>query len=182
MRRGLPRAVFIVAVICLAAAVVIATGLAGHVALGPDESKDSALVISLVCHATLGIAIAFIQCAIGITLGRLLFRRKDLPAAQALLLGLPASLVFLALAAAAALAAPAGGWLALICVVLLLAPLRAEVRSRAQLHSLMRQVAAVGFAAAVFGVWLGLLWHGPTATLPGWPSGDEVFYSSLPSG
>jgi hypothetical protein len=32
--------------------------------------------------------------------------------------------------------------------------------------------------ALIFGVWMALLWHGPTATLSGAPSGDIAFYAS----
>ena len=176
---ALQRAIFIIAAVCLVASVTVATGLLGRFALGPDEPKDAALVMTLVRHAGIGMAIAFIQCAISITLGRLVFRRHDLPAAQALLLGLPASLVFLTLGAVVWLAVPFGGWLTVGCVVWLLMPLRADVGSRAHLLALAKQAAAVGFPAAVFGIWLGLLWHGPTATLVGWPSGDQVYYTSL---
>src|SRR5260370_7609869 len=31
--------------------------------------------------------------------------------------------------------------------------------------------------AIAFGIWLGLLWHGPTETLSGSPSGDLTFYA-----
>ncbi len=170
---------FVIAMVSVVAAVMVATGMLGRVALGPDEPKDAALVISLVRHAAIGMALALVQCAIGITLGRLLFRRPDLPLAQALLLGLPASLAFLALAAVAALAVPFGGWLATGCAVLLLIPLRAELASRGRLLARAKQVVAISLPAAPFGIWLGLLWHGPTATLSGWPSGDQVYYTSL---
>jgi hypothetical protein len=179
LRIALARAMFIIAIVSLAASVLVATGMLGRVALGPDEPKDAALVVSLVRHAAIGMALALVQCAIAITLGRLLFRRPDIPVAQALLLGLPASLAFLALGAGTSLAVPFGGWLAVGCTVLLLIPLRGELGSRARLLARAKQVVAVGLPAALFGIWLGLLWHGPTATLSGWPSGDQVYYTSL---
>ncbi|MEP7070333.1 MAG: hypothetical protein ABI789_13885 [Usitatibacter sp.] len=179
LRYHVPRAALGLAGVCLVTAALSASGLVGHVALGPDEIKDPALVLSLVWHAALGIAIAFIQCAISITLGRMLFRRNDLPAAQALLLGLPASLAFATLGVGAVLVVPGGGWLFTSCVVLLLIPLRAELQAPGSARALLARVAATSVPAAVFGIWLGLLWHGPTATLAGWPSGDEVYYTTL---
>ena len=55
VHRGLPRAVFVIAVICLAVAVVVATGLVGRVALGPMSWNCSTKSMRLVPPAVSGL-------------------------------------------------------------------------------------------------------------------------------
>jgi hypothetical protein len=178
-RRIAARALFAAALAGLVGAVVVASGWIGRVALGPDEPKDAALVWSLLWHAGVGMLVTFVQCGLSIAVGRLLFRRQDLPASHALLYGFPASLALLALGSLATLTVPAGGMVTIAIFALLFLSLRRDAVKVTRWGPLVKRLAALSLPAAAFGIWLGLLWHGPTATLPGWPAGDQVFYTTL---
>jgi hypothetical protein len=180
-RTALCRVGLVAALVSFSVSALVASGFLGRAALGQDEPKDAALVLSLLTHASIGIAVTLVQCAISAGVGRFLFRRPDMPLAQAMLLGFPASLVLLALGALITLKVPGGSLLSLLVLAFLLLPLRKDSASLIRMRPALTGLAAVVMSAAAFGIWMGLLWHGPTATLPGWPAGDLVFYSSLVS-
>lgn len=173
------RTLFLAALAGLTGAAVLASGWVGPVVLGRGEPKDAELVWSLLWHSGVGIAVTLVQCGLSIAIGHLLFRRVDLPVSHAFLFGFPASFALVALGSLATLTLPGGGSItALIFAGLLLSLWRDATRVN-RWRSVLGAFAAMCLPAAAFGVWLGLLWHGPTATLSGWPAGDEVYYTTL---
>lgn len=163
-----------------AAATLLATGLVEHVVLtGQDAPKDADLVASLVGHAVLGVAVTLVQGGAAIVAGRLLLADSKMPAMTAFLYGLPASLVLLAVACAAMLLLPWGSLLVAAGLAALLLLLRRDIAQTREWRALATRIGALAIPSIAFGIWLGLLWHGPTASLPAWPAGDQVFYSTL---
>lgn len=165
--------------VLLMASLLTAAGVFGHVVLRVDEPKDAALVGSLVWHSVLGILITLIQCLVGAGAIRLFSPAEKTPFAAALLLGFPISLALLALLTVVALTLPWGHALAALGIAGLLARLRHDLPAVREWRRTAIMLAGLAVPALVFGIWLGLLWHGPTETLPGMPSGDLVFYTAL---
>lgn len=165
----------------LVVCVLLARGVLGHVVLGADEPKDAALVQSLVWHAAVGVLITFVQLAIGAGALRLCLRRTQMTLATAVVFGYPISLLLLAIGAAASLVLSWGREIAALVGLLLLASLRRDLPLPAEWSRVAALALALVLPSAAFGIWLALLWHGPTATLPGTPSGDLIYYSTLVS-
>ena len=108
----------------------------------------------------------------------LILRKRDAPLSLILLPAFPLCLVLFAIFSAIALLLPNGrivmGLLWLLCLL----PLSRWRPAPAELARLATALLGIIPFAMLFGLWLGLLWHGPTATLAGYPSGDLVFYAA----
>jgi hypothetical protein len=88
----------------------------------------------------------------------------------------PVSIVLLAALVSTALVIPSGRSIAVIVWLACLIPLTSWRPPRDQIVA--ASTAALGIIpfAVAFGIWLALLWHGPTETLPGSPTGDLTYY------
>ena len=107
-------------------------------------------------------------------------RISERNASMALILlpAFPIALGLFALLAAVALLFPYGKTVAMAMWLACLLPL---LRWRPPKSEVMRiAVVLLGILpfAGFFGLWMGLLWHGPTEELVGYPSGDLVFYAT----
>jgi hypothetical protein len=159
-------------------AAMLAAGLFGVVNPTRSPPKDPSLVLAVVGHAVLGCALTLAQWSMGAGIARALLSKTGTSYAQILLLGFPLSLVVLALLAVLALVVPYGRLAAALVWTLSLWPLVRWPIDRASLQSLWRALPGLLVLGFAFGCWMALLWHGPTATIPGSPAGDEVFYAS----
>src|SRR5262249_48066635 len=130
-------------------------------------------------HALLGcsICIAGWAGAAGVIVALSGKRRASLP--EVLIPALPASIALLALLVSVALVAPYGRMIAFASLILCAAPLGRWRPPCAAARSALMCASTIAPFAIGFGVWMGLLWHGPTATLQGSPSGDLAYYASI---
>src|SRR5207237_603792 len=90
----------------------------------------------------------------------------------------PASLLLLAALVAISLLVPHGRAVAFALWLACLLPLFNWRPPWQQLTAAFKAAIAIVPFAMFFGMWLALLWHGPTDTLSGSPSGDVTFYAS----
>ena len=92
----------------------------------------------------------------------------------------PAFAVSLVLLAAllVALVLPWGRLIAVTLWLVCLLPLASWRPPRRQVMAALTAVLCISPLAIDFGIWLALLWHGPTDTLPGSPTGDLNFYAA----
>jgi hypothetical protein len=139
--------------------------------------KDTALTGHVLQHACLGVLISFCIWAAGAGISRIVLRDRRATLAQILIPAFPVSLVLLAGLATISLTIPRGRMIALIVWVICLFPLFNWRPPREQLMAAIRAAVCIVPFAIIFGVWLGLLWHGPTETLSGAPSGDITYYA-----
>lgn len=164
--------------IALTLAALVAAGVFGRLNEAAGAPKDTALVVATLSHALLGCAVLAAQWAAGAGLARLCLGAKNSNCADVLLLGFALGLPAAAGLAALALLAPHGALLALFGLLLCWLPLlnwRPPAGDAARYAKVVIEI--LPFAIG-FGCWTGLLWHGPTDTLAGSPSGDLVYYST----
>lgn len=165
------------AVSSVAAAAAMAGGLFGRVNGADGLVKDADLVGSVLIHAALGIAVSAVQWTAGAGLARLVPNlRASLPATA--LFGYLLSLPLLVVLTAIGLSGPAGTIAAFTLLIVCLVPLgywpfTVEEWNRIGNVTLLLAPSALGL-----GSWMGLQWHGPTATLSASPPGDLAFYVS----
>jgi hypothetical protein len=119
-----------------------------------------------------------VQWTLGAGLARALLPKRATRISEIMLAGFPLSLMLLALLAATALAIPYGGVLALVLAVLCIVPLVRWPLDRAAVRDTLASLPVLLAVSIGFGSWMALMWHGPTATLSGFPLGDETFYGS----
>src|SRR5262249_40651996 len=112
----------------------------------------------------------------GVAVALLGNRRASL--AEVLIPALPASIALLAILVSVALVAPYGKVIALASWMLCSAPLGRWRPPGATARNALLCASTIAPFAIAFGVWMGLLWHGPTATLSGSPSGDLAYFAS----
>lgn len=174
--RRLAANVVVAAMAVLAA--LAAAGVFGRIGTNAGEPKDAALVVATLLHAVLGCAIVLAQWMAGAGLARLALGAARATTANVLLLGFALSLPAVAILSVVALAIPYGIGLAALGWALCCVPLRAWRPAPGELAGIARASIAILPLAVGFGCWIGLHWHGPTATLPGSPSGDLVYYST----
>jgi hypothetical protein len=164
------------AVVMLAA--LSAFGFLGTIVVARDgPPKDAALALLALQHAALGCLTSVGIWAAGAGISRLVLRDVRASLAQILIPAFPVSLLVLAVLVAITLTAPWGRPIAIALWLACLIPL-VNWRPPGQ-HVIGVLTAALGIIpfAIAFGIWLALLWHGPTATLSGSPSGDLTFYA-----
>ena len=164
--------------LAVGAAALAASGAFGRINEAAGSVKDGALVVDVARQAFFGFVLAIAQWAMGAGVATACLGRNRSTLTNVLLLGFPLSLPLLAVLVAIALLAPYGHALAATGWLLCLSPLLKWSPPRRELARLAAVLLAVFPFAVGFGCWMGLLWHGPTATLAGSPSGDVVMYST----
>lgn len=165
-------------VILVACAGLAASGWLGQIVIAyPGMPKDAALAVSVALHAMLGCMTSTGLWAASAGLCRLILRDRHAGVATILLPSFPLCLALIAGLSAIALLAPWGRALALAVWFACLVPLASWHPPRDQIAKLLKVAVVLAPLAMAFGVWLGLLWHGPTDTLSGSPSGDLSFYA-----
>jgi hypothetical protein len=162
----------------ISVATMLAAGLFGVVNPTRSPPKDFSLVLAIVGHVVLGCALTLAQWSMGAGIARALLPKTGTSYAQILLMGFPLSLALLALLTALALLVPYGRLAVALVWASSLWPLVRWPIDRAPLQSLRRVLPGLLVLSFVFGCWMALQWHGPTAIIPGSPSTDQVFYSS----
>ncbi|MES2192851.1 MAG: hypothetical protein V4517_00425 [Pseudomonadota bacterium] len=162
----------------LVLAALLAAGVFGRVTETSAAPKDVALVVATLLHALLGCLILIAQWTAGAGLARLALGAKSATVPNVLLLGFALSLPLLAVFAVPALSLPYGFGLGVAAWVLCSLPLRGWRPAGEELAGVARVALAVLPFAIGFGCWMGLLWHGPTDTLAGSPSGDLTYYAT----
>jgi hypothetical protein len=163
--------------------IVAVVGLAAWGVLGTLEvaesgaPKDAALTVHVLQHACLGVLVCFCIWAAGAGISRMILRDRRASLARILIPAFPVSLMLLAGLATISLTIPRGRMIALIIWVVCLFPLFNWRPPREQLTAAIKAVLCIIPFAIIFGIWLGLLWHGPTETLSGSPTGDITYYA-----
>jgi len=164
---------------------ILAAGLSAFGAFGTlvvangDLPEDAALAVLALQHAGLGCLVSTGMWAAGAGLIRLVVRDPRAGLARILIPAYPICLISLAGLITIALVAPQGRAIALVLWGLCLVPLLNWRPPRRELAAAARAILMIVPFAVAFGVWLGLLWHGPTQTLPGSPSGDLTHYAGI---
>jgi hypothetical protein len=167
----------------LALSTIAAAGLSAFGAFGTlvvaksGMPADAALSIQALQHACLGCLISIGMWAAGAGVSRIVLRDPHAGLAQILIPAFPVSLVLLAGLVAMSLMVPHGRTVALAMWAASLLPLSRWRPPRQELTAAIKAALGIIPFAIAFGIWLGLLWHGPTETLSGSPSGDLSFYS-----
>jgi hypothetical protein len=168
----------VLALATTAAAALSASGLFGTLVIAENGvPEDAALCLRAIEHACLGCLLSIAIWASGAGVTRLLYRRQNASLAEVLVPAFPVSLVLLAGMVATALLAPQGRTVALILWAACTLPLLGWRPPRRELVAALKACLAIIPFALAFGIWLALLWHGPTDTLPGSPSGDLTDYA-----
>jgi len=164
---------------CVIVSGLAAFGAFGQLTLaGPGTAKGAAFVWALVTHACLGLAVSIGMWVAAAGLMVLILRKRDAPLSLILLPAFPLSLVMFTVFSAIALLLPRGGFIIALLWLACLLPLIRWRPVRGELARLAAVLLGIVPFAMLFGFWLGLLWHGPTETLDGYPSGDLVFYAT----
>ena len=160
-------------------AALAASGLFGTIIVsryGPP--KDAALVLQVLQHALLGCITSVGIWAAGAGVTRLLLRDPRASLAGILIPAFPVGVLLLAILTAIALAVPFGRIVALLLWLACLVPLAKWRPPTRHLAAAARSACVAIPLAITFGTWLAVLWHGPTDTVPGSPSGDLIFYGA----
>jgi hypothetical protein len=175
-RGSLLLAVLGVTIVILAA--LAAFGLLGKIIVARDGlPKDTALSFSALQHAVLGCLTSIGIWASGAGICRLVLRDPRASLAQILIPAFPLSLVLLAVLLSIALVIPWGRSIAAAVWLACLIPLGNWRPPHEQIIAVSKAALGIIPFAIAFGIWLALLWHGPTATLPGSPTGDLTYYA-----
>jgi hypothetical protein len=167
----------------LALLAITAAGLSGFGAFGilvvanGDLPEDAALSVRALQHACLGCLISVGTWAAGAGVTRLVLREPHARLAQILIPAFPVNLVLLAGLVTISLVAPQGRVVAIALWCFCLLPRFNWRPPREELRAAIKAALGIFPFAIAFGIWLGLLWHGPTETLSGSPSGDLTFYA-----
>jgi hypothetical protein len=162
----------------IAAAVLAAAGAFGTLVVAADGApEDAALVVHVIQHACIGWLISAGFWAAGAGMTRLVLRDPEAGLPQILIPAFPVGLSLLAALVAVSLVVPQGRAIALALWVVCLLPLFSWRPARREIRNAFKAAVAITPFAMFFGMWLALLWHGPTDTLPGSPSGDVSFYA-----
>jgi hypothetical protein len=178
LRRRSGTILLVLAIASAAAAALFASGVPGTLTVAAGGApQDAALCLEAVQHACLGCLLAIGIWAGGAGVTRLLHRSANPSLAEVLIPAFPVSLVLLAGLLATALLAPHGGVLALILWAACWVPLVRWRPGRQDLANVLKACVVIIPFAIAFGIWLALFWHGPTATLPGSPTGDLTDYA-----
>ena len=162
----------------IAAAALAAFGVFGTLVVARSGTPaDGALAAHVLQHACLGCVISLGFWAAGAGLSRLWLRDPKASLPQVLIPAFPTGLALLAALAAISLLVPQGRLIASALWAVCLFPLLGWRPPSQELKAAVKAALCIIPLAILFGVWLGLLWHGPTDTLPGSPSGDITFYA-----
>ena len=168
----------------LALGVIVGVGLSALGVFGTvtvadtGAPKGKALLLALTAHAGLGIVVSLGVWTAAAGLVFLALRERNASIALILLPAFPVALGVSALLAAVALLVPHGKALALATWLACLLPLLRWRPAKSEVVRFATVLLGILPFAAFFGLWMGLLWHGPTEELAGYPSGDLVFYAT----
>jgi hypothetical protein len=155
-----------------------AFGLLGKIVVAKDGlPKDAALAFHALQHAVLGCLTSIGMWAAGAGVCRSVLRNPRAGLAQILIPAFPVSLVLLAVLLAIALVIPWGRSIAVALWLVCLMPLWNWRPPREQVVAVLNAALGIIPFALAFGIWLALLWHGPTETLSGSPTGDLTYYA-----
>jgi hypothetical protein len=178
LRRRAAVVLGVLAVAMMAATALAASGLFGTLIIAQiGVPGDAALCLDVIQHASLGCLLAIGIWASGAGLTRLLQRNPNARLADVLIPAFPVSLVLLACIVATALLAPHGRMVALALWAACALPLLGWRPPRHEMVATLKACLAIIPFSLMFGIWLALLWHGPTDSLPGSPSGDLTDYA-----
>jgi hypothetical protein len=168
----------IFAVGMVVAAALSALGLFGTLIVAKSGMpKDAALTIQALQHACLGclLSLGFWAAGAGISLGTMRDRRAQL--AHVLIPAFPVGLLTLAALTSISLLFPKGREISLALWVVCLLPLLRWRPGWQDVADGIKAALSIIPLAIAFGIWLALLWHGPTESLSGSPSGDLTYYA-----
>ena len=177
LRRSGAPLVATLAVLAIALAGLIASGRLGILTVARNgPAKDVALTILALEHALLGLLAIWLMWAAGAGYaawsGAI---QASLP--EILIPAFPVGLLLLAVGSVTSLVIPGGRQLTLAAGFFCILPLAAWRPPRAQISAALKAVLSTVPLAISFCGW-ALLWHGPTETLSGTPSGDLADYAS----
>jgi hypothetical protein len=159
-------------------AALSAFGLLGRIVVARDGTpKDAALAVTVLLHAALGCLTSIGVWAAGAGISRLVLRDSRASLPQILIPAFPVSLVVLAIVLSIALVLPWGRSIAIVLWLACLVPLVSWRPPHQQIVTALKAALCVIPLAMGFGIWLALLWHGPTETLSGSPTGDLTYYA-----
>ena len=179
LRRSGAPLVATLAVLAIALAGLIASGRLGLLTVARNgPAKGVALTILALEHALLGLLAIWLMWAAGAGICRLVWRDPKASLPEILIPAFPVGLLLLAVSSVISLVIPGGRQLTLAAGFFCILPLAAWRPPRAQISAALKAVLSTVPLAIGFGLWLGLLWHGPTETLSGTPSGDLADYAS----
>jgi hypothetical protein len=167
-----------IALLVVAATALAAFGAFGTVVVAENGApKDAALALHVLQHACIGSLISLGFWAAGAGVSRLMLRDPKASLPQILIPAFPVSMVLLAALVTISLVVPHGRAIAPALWAICLLPLFYWRPPLQELTAAMKAALAIVPLAILFGIWLGLLWHGPTDTLSGSPTGDLTFYA-----
>ena len=138
--------------------------------------KDAAFALSVFMHAVLGCLTSVGFWAAGAGISKLTSRNRHSDLARILIPAMPIGMAVLAALLAIALLAPWGRFIAFALWVTCLLPLADWRPPSLQVVAALKAALGIIPFAIAFGIWQALLWHGPTDTLSGTPTGDLTFY------
>jgi hypothetical protein len=178
LHRHATRISMTIAVGAILTAALVAFGAFGTaVVANPGTPADAALCLGVLEQACLGCLLALAIWAGGAGIVRLLLSDPQADVASVAIPGFPAGLALLAVLMVLALAVPFGRAIAVALWVASLLPLINWWPPVQQVISALKAAIGIVPFALAFGIWIGLLWHGPTDTLAGSPSGDLTDYA-----
>lgn len=152
--------------------------LLGTIVVAKDGApKDAALAFQTLLHAVLGCLTSIGIWAAGAGISRLTARDPRSDLARVLIPAFPIGMVLLAALLIVALTVPWGRSIAFALWLACLLPLASWRPPTEQVSAALKAVLGIVPLAVAFGIWLALLWHGPTDTLSGAPTGDLGFYA-----
>lgn len=169
---------WIIALLTVGGAILIATGGFGQITLSIAGPANSALVVDTLRHSFLGCLLTVLQWTAGAGLALWITRDNRAPLGRIALLGFPLSLILLTLLVVISLVFSHGIFVAGAILAACLCPLAWWRPEPNDLIKAAKVIVAILPLSVIFGCWLGLLAHGPTKDLFGRPSGDVVFYAS----
>jgi len=165
--------------LAVAAAVARAAATAGVLAAirGVHRRLSGIEGLGLGVHGLVGLALLAAHLLAGSGVARLLLGRSA-ALADVLLLGFPLGMAISAALAATTLTAPHGAAFAVLVWGACSLGLLGWRANPGELRALGRVALTAAPFALSYGCWLALLWHGPTETLSGSPSGDLIYYAT----
>lgn len=159
-------------------AALAASGLLGLIVVAKNGPPiNGTLALQTLQHALLGCLTSFGMWAAGAGVIRLRLRDPRSSLFEVLIPAFPVGVLLLAMFLVVALIVPWGRSVAVALWLACLVPLWGWRPPGRQVAAIFRSALSIIPFAIAFGIWLGLLWHGPTDTLPGSPSGDLTFYA-----
>lgn len=159
---------------------LLAAGIFGVIDPAGAPAKNANLVIEIVTTVALVCVVTLAQWVMGAGLARLLLPKSERSYTKVMLLGFPLSLIQVTLLALLTLAVPLGWLFAIVLWLLCVWPLFKWPLERIAIRNTLALLPGCLVFSMALGCWMALMWHGPTASIPGMPSVDIVVFSSIP--